>query len=378
MLTSVFFFGVYLLTYLFNRIRIARMNPTELLQSTCTGEREPKVKWPLLLIGLVSLGAGYYISIATKDPLNAIGLFFVAVMLVILGTYCLFIAGSIALLKVMKRNQQFYYQKKHMIAVSGLFYRMKQNAVGLASIAILATMVLVMVSTTVSMYSGIQDTINRQYPHQITLSAGYFVDGEKVDVPRDNLLAMVRKSAEDTDLKLSFTQQQRYLSNAFCWDGETLWMNRNQEGGSLIECWFVTAEEYYSLTGESLNLGENQIAVYGLPENSQKIEGSFRIGDRVFEAVSGLNGYPIFWEKITLWIALDFWSAMRTCLPISRNCKRKYTPTTFLLFPIISSLISRTKMRQQTPAMILYRIFVGSCSNMWMKIQLRMADTVCI
>lgn len=299
-LTGGFFFGVYLLTYLFNRIRIARMNPTELLQSTHTGEREPKVKWPLLLIGLVSLGGGYAISIATKDPLNAIGLFFVAVMLVILGTYCLFVAGSIVLLKVMKRNQRFYYHKKHMIAVSGLFYRMKQNAVGLASIAILATMVLVMVSTTVSMYSGIQDTVNRQYPHQITLSAGYYVDGEKVDVPRDDFLAMARKSAEDTGLTLSFTQQQRYLSNAFGWDGETLWMNRNQEGGSLIECWFITAQEYYSLTGESLNLAENQIAVYGLPENSQKIEGSIWIGDREFELISGLNGYPIFMGKNTV------------------------------------------------------------------------------
>lgn len=296
-LTGAFFFVMHLLTYLLNRIRIAHMKPTELLQSIYTGEREPKVKWPLLLIGLVSLGTGYYISISTKDTLNAIELFFIAVMLVILGTYCLFVAGSIAMLKVMKRNQRFYYQKNHMVAVSGLFYRMKQNAVGLASIAILATMVLVMVSTTISMYSGINDTIDRQYPHQITLSVGYHVDGENVDVPCDDLLDMVRKSAEDNNLKLSFTEQQRYVSNVFCWDGETLWMNRDHEKGNLIECWFITAEEYQRLTGESLSLSEDQIAVYGLPENFQKIDGSIVMGERTFEGLPVLSGYPIFMGK---------------------------------------------------------------------------------
>lgn len=296
-LTGAFFFVVYLLTYLFNRIRIARMNPTELLQSTQVGEREPKVKWPLLLLGLVSLGAGYYISIATKDPLNAIGLFFVAVMLVILGTYCLFIAGSIALLKALKRNQRFYYQKRHMVAVSGLFYRMKQNAVGLASIAILATMVLVMVSTTVSMYSGINDTVNRQYPHQITLSAVYRVDEKSVDVPGDDLLAMAHKSAEDNGLELSFAEQQRYLSNIFCWDGQTLWTDRYHEAGNLVECWFITADEYQRLTGEALRLTESQIAVYTPSKNAQTIEGPFVIGDRTFDALPVLSGYPIFMGK---------------------------------------------------------------------------------
>lgn len=296
-LTGGFFSGVYLLTYLFNRIRIARMEPTELLQSAHTGEREPKVKWPLLLIGLLSLGTGYSISIATKDPLNAIELFFIAVILVIVGTYCLFVAGSIALLKVMKREQRFYYQKKHMIVVSGLFYRMKQNAIGLASITILATMVLVTVSTTISMYSGINDTVDRQYPHQITLSASYRVDGEEVDVPCDDLLTMVRKSAEDNDVELSFTEKQRYLSDVFCWDGETLWANRDQEEGSLVECWFITAEEYQSLTGRSLSLSEDQIAVYSLPENSQKIEGPIVIGGRTFEGLPLLSDYPIFMEK---------------------------------------------------------------------------------
>lgn len=298
--TSVFFLSMYLLTYLFNRIRIARMKPTEMLESTHAGEREPKVKWLLLLVGLVSLGIGYYISIAIKEPLKAIELFFVAVVLVIVGTYCLFITGSIALLKVMKNNQRFYYHKKHMIAVSGLFYRMKQNAVGLASISILATMVLIMISTTISMYSGISDTVNRQYPHQLSLSANYRVNGENVSVPCDDLLTMVRKSAQKTQLEISFVEQQRYLSDVFCWDGENLLTNMENKEGNLVECWFITAEEYLNLTGESLNLSENQIAVYGLPENSQRIEGTIAIGERTFEGVPVLSSYPINMEKYNI------------------------------------------------------------------------------
>ena len=153
--SACFFLALYLLTYLFNRIRVARMKPVELLQSTHTGQREPKIKWLLLLVGIASLSAGYYISLTIEEPLQALELFFVAVILVILGTYCLFLTGSTAFLKLLKRNKKFYYQKEHMIAISGLLFRMKQNAVGLASITILATMVLVMVSTTVSLYAGI-------------------------------------------------------------------------------------------------------------------------------------------------------------------------------------------------------------------------------
>ena len=142
-------------------VTIARMKPVEMLSSANVGEREPKVKWPLLVLGVLALGGGYYISLTTQNPLKALVLFFVAVILVIIGTYFLFVAGSIFVLKALKKNKRFYYNKKHMPAVSGLLYRMKQNAVGLASIAILATGVLVMISTTVSLYAGAEETVKR-------------------------------------------------------------------------------------------------------------------------------------------------------------------------------------------------------------------------
>ena len=141
-LSGAFFLVLDVMAYGVNCVTIARLKPVELLSSANVGEREPKVKWPLLVLGLLALGGGYYISLTTQNPLKALVLFFVAVILVIIGTYFLFVAGSIFVLKALKKNKRFYYNKKHMPAVSGLLYRMKQNAVGLASIAILATGVL--------------------------------------------------------------------------------------------------------------------------------------------------------------------------------------------------------------------------------------------
>ena len=117
-----------------------------------------------MVIGLLALGSGYYIAVTTESVIAALGLFFVAVVLVIIGTYCLFLAGSIAVLKVMKRNKGYYYKVRHFVSVSGMLYRMKQNAVGLANICILSTMVLVTVSTTVSLYGGVTDILERRYP----------------------------------------------------------------------------------------------------------------------------------------------------------------------------------------------------------------------
>ena len=103
--TILFFLLVYLAAFILNRIQIARLNPVELLQSTHTGEKEPRIKWVLLIVGLLSLGAGYFLAVTTESPLQAINLFFLAALLVILGTYCLFVTGSIALLKFLKSRK---------------------------------------------------------------------------------------------------------------------------------------------------------------------------------------------------------------------------------------------------------------------------------
>lgn len=167
-------FGIlFLLTFLYNFMQIKLANPIELLRGTNVGEREPKTKIFMTIVGVVCLAIAYYIAITTENPLNVLTLFFVAVLLVIIGTFALFTAGSIALLKLLRNNKKFYYNKRHFMAVSGMLYRMKQNAAGLTSICILSTMVLVVISTTVSMYVGIQDELMARYPNDVCVTVDY-------------------------------------------------------------------------------------------------------------------------------------------------------------------------------------------------------------
>ena len=164
--TFVFFMAIFVLILLYNLLQIRIVSPVELLHGSDQGEREPKTKWLLAIVGAILLGTGYYIAQTTGNPLDAMTKFFFAVVCVVLGTYGLFIAGSIAVLKMLKKNKKYYYQAKHFTAVSGMVYRMKQNAVGLANICILSTMVLIMVSTTVCLYVCMNDIISVRYPRE--------------------------------------------------------------------------------------------------------------------------------------------------------------------------------------------------------------------
>lgn len=157
-------FGCIFSAILMNNLwQIHLSNPIELIRSKNQGEKEPKSRWLITMIGLAALASAYYIAIATEDPMQALLLFFVAVLLVMLGTYLLFTAGSVTVLKLMRKNKNYYYKTKHFTAVSGMIYRMKQNAMGLANICILSTVVLVMVSATVCLYVGTKNVAERTY-----------------------------------------------------------------------------------------------------------------------------------------------------------------------------------------------------------------------
>lgn len=160
--TLIIFSIIFFLSLIYNISVVVRSNPIELLKGQNIGEKEPKTKIFLTLLGIVALGAGYYIALSITDPIQAMVLFFVAVILVMIGTYCLFTAGSISLLKFLKSRRNFYYQPTHFTSISGLLYRMKQNAIGLANICILCTCVLVTLSSTICLYNGIQDSVDHQ------------------------------------------------------------------------------------------------------------------------------------------------------------------------------------------------------------------------
>lgn len=179
--TIEIYLTIFMIAYLFNIIQIKLTNPIELLRGSETGEKEPKTKWLMTVIGILTLSSGYYIAQTIKDPGEAMLLFFVAVILVIIGTYCIFTAGSITILKLLKKNKRFYYQTRHFTSISQLIYRMKQNAVGLASICILCTCILVMLSSTVSLYISIQDSSNMLSNEQLEIKLGIGDNQQTID-----------------------------------------------------------------------------------------------------------------------------------------------------------------------------------------------------
>ena len=181
-MTMILFGVILILIFLYNLLQMKLSNPIELLRGGNTGEREPKTKWIMTIIGIFCLVGGYYIALTTKEPMAALGKFFVAVILVIVGTYFLFMAGSIAFLKILRNKKSYYYKMKHFTAVSGMIYRMKQNAVGLANICILSTMVLVMVSMTVSLYGGMNDVIATRFPYEAKITGSGIDQNEEEQI----------------------------------------------------------------------------------------------------------------------------------------------------------------------------------------------------
>ena len=191
-INTLIVFGIlYALTLIYNMMQIKLANPIELLRGGNVGEKEPKSKWLMAIIAVGCLAVAYYISITTENPLKVLSLFFVAVLLVIVGTYLLFIAGSIVFLKMLRKNKKFYYNKKHFAAVSGMIYRMKQNAGGLASICILSTMVLVIIASTVSLYIGLDDELKTRYPMEAVSYVDYLKVDENVDTVRDHIKQII-------------------------------------------------------------------------------------------------------------------------------------------------------------------------------------------
>ena len=236
-----------------NLLRLGRSRPIELLHSDSAGEREPKTKRLLAVLGLAALLGGYAIAVTTRNPVNALMLFFVAVILVMLGTYCLFTAGSIALLKRLRANKGFYYQTRHFTAVSGLLYRMKQNAVGLANICILACMVLVTVSGTLCLYLGAEKSLDSKYPDDIlvtqTLEAG---------IDPTTTLELVRQTVADTGRQVTDLRYESSASFRARYSGNTL-LNNIDQSGLLTKVTVLTAGEYSRLTGDAVTLEENEV-----------------------------------------------------------------------------------------------------------------------
>lgn len=266
-INTLIVFGIlYALTLIYNMMQIKLANPIELLRGGNVGEKEPKSKWLMAIIAVGCLAVAYYISITTENPLNVLSLFFVAVLLVIVGTYLLFIAGSIVFLKMLRKNKKFYYNKKHFAAVSGMIYRMKQNAGGLASICILSTMVLVIIASTVSLYIGLEDELKTRYPMEAVTYVNYLEVDDNVDSVRDH----IRQIIEDEGRTITDEKSYGYFNMLTKQNDNSL--EKTSENDSLGNGTYVNIVTKDALCNleDSLDekdipeLTDDSVAVYGM------------------------------------------------------------------------------------------------------------------
>ena len=255
------FFGIVFVLILLNAVRIVHFTkPVTMLSQPNAGEREPKTKLIMAILGVLLLAAGYIMSLRAKDSSLILKLMLPAVLSVIVGTYFLFMAGSIALLKLLKKNKSFYYKTRHFTAVSGMIYRMKQNAVGLAGICILSTMVLVMISSTTCMMIGMDDLLKTMFAREVTVTKICEPDEESDFVSKINT-ALAQKDIEPENAvtyfrfskACSFTDGKfiDYIADRYSDEDAPLFLS-------------VTANNFYAdMTGISIPLEKNEILLAG-------------------------------------------------------------------------------------------------------------------
>lgn len=257
LLTAVLFGCIFLVTALYNILQVRLSKPIELLHGGETGEKEPKAHWVLAILGLGLLGAGYYLSLSITSPVDALALFFVAVVLVILGTYLLFIVGITAMLKLLKKNKSFYYKTRHFTTVSGMLYRMKQNAAGLASICILFTCLLVTVSTTFALYTGVDDAVEKRCPQDIRLSFAGLTEEEVEQVRREAAEICAQNGAQ-----MENVYDRRAWLLACSRVDSTLYVNDGLQSNTYASFDVYTLEDYNRYFGDARTLAADQVLLY--------------------------------------------------------------------------------------------------------------------
>ena len=280
MQTVIYTGAIYVLLVVYGFFMVNVSSPIELLHAQAEGEREPKNRWLLALGGVISLGAGYGLALWVQNPMDAFVLFFLAVILVIVGTYLLFSAGSIALLNMLQKNRRFYYQTSHFISVSGMKYRMKANAASLANICILSTMVLVALSTTICLMMGMDQSVETAYPRETTLSI-YSQDGNYL---QDFDQALAQSGVQATDV-MAYT----LFDIPGTVSGDTV-SNLGEYGKPDMRLFeFIPVGQYNNAEGTDYTLEPGQVLINS---GSDSWGSSLTIGDSTWSVAGTVDGFP--------------------------------------------------------------------------------------
>ena len=267
---------IFLVIVFLNAIRIIRMDALQLSREKSKGEKKGRFLVLQTLLGLIALGSGYYLAQSVKDPISATLTFFIAVMLVIVATYLLFNAGITVFLQLLKKNKRYYYKPNNLISVSNLIFRMKKNAVGLATIAILSTMVLVTMSAATSIYNGSENIKNIMYPHD------FDVKGNNIEV--EDLDKLLTQYASEKNLTISNKDVLRYASFGISsQDGTKLTTFEKGENSVMPKTVFLVFDQkdYEKMTGQKLNLTGNEVGLWA-KNNQLKGQKSFSLNGQEY------------------------------------------------------------------------------------------------
>lgn len=292
------FGAIYLLIYLNSVIRINLSSATELVKSENAGEKPPKANWLLGIAGVVILGAAYYIAVSIKSPLTAITLFFFAVIMVIIATYLVFIAGSVLMCRILQKNKGYYYKKNHFVSVSSMSYRMKRNGAGLASICILATMVLVMISSTTCLYFGTEDSLRARYPRNVNVSVWYNeqenMSDESVSAYRDKINAAAADVGIDNVLDYRCIATSGVLVDGGLRTGEASITNDFIfTYSSIAEAYIIPLSDYNAMSETKETLSDDEALVFAY--RTDYTSDSFAVDDGTqFKVKKVLDSMPCY------------------------------------------------------------------------------------
>lgn len=267
--TVVLFVLIFLLIMMRMLYAILRLRPVELLRSESIGERPPKTNWVLALIGLAVMAVAYYLAVSIEDPMTAMMTFLIAVIMVIVATYLLFIAGSVALCRVLQKNKKYYYKTNHFVSLSSMVYRMKRNGAGLASICILSTMMLVTISSTVCLYAQNENAIAARYPHdisvQISAGGGTMFDSGDMNLyisAVDEVLAEYGQIPQNAEQYRSYTVSAMQSGEEILLDVYGLEASGDWDYGKAVSVNMIPLEDYNRLTGANRELKEGEVLYY--------------------------------------------------------------------------------------------------------------------
>ncbi|MDE6731729.1 MAG: ABC transporter permease [Oscillospiraceae bacterium] len=274
----ILFAAIFVLILINSLRQLFFSRPIELLHSESTGEKPPRTNIPGAVIGFLLLGFAYFMAIRIKDPGMAMGLFFIAVILVIIATYLLFIAGSVVLCRALQKNKRYYYKTNHFVSVSQMTFRMRKNGAGLASICILSTMVLVTLSSTVSLYAGIPDNIETRYPHDITVT---MYDDETLQT--DRLISVVNECVEIWGYtpQNASVKRSMYLSHYVVTDIMGLDLSIPGEDFQLSTDFTVIPldEADENIRALNLSLGDNEVAIFEAGDKRITAKPTIKFGE---------------------------------------------------------------------------------------------------